>query len=262
MSLHGLPSSLTAIGGSAFADCTGITSLHGLPSSLTTIKRFAFAGCSGITSLDGLPSSLTVIGETAFSGCTAITSIGSGFDVDCDIHPNTFNHCPQLQAAAAETRHSDVGTWGKAVWQYIRLRLAVIQSVHTAYRVIDAHGDATAAPLHSLLRLLASVPNSGDNRSPFKASQVLRRIVDYVGKGFAILGNESSVERLNRSIAELRQTFAAQQETNATQQETISTLQEANSTLQETISSQQETIASLRLASAPPGTLSKRQKKS
>jgi hypothetical protein len=206
-------SSLTTIKERAFEGCTGITSLHGLPSSLTMIGNHAFYGCTGITSLDGLPSSLTAIGGAAFYGCTAITSIGSGFNTDCNIQPNAFIHCPLLEAALAKTRHSSIEAWGKAFWQYSRLRLAVIQSVHTAYRVIDAHGEATAAPLHSLLRLLASVPNSGDNHSPFKASQVLRRIVDYVGVGFALVGNERTIERLNRSNADIRLAYATQHST-------------------------------------------------
>jgi hypothetical protein len=114
--------------------------------------------------------------------------------------------------------------------------------------VIDAHGDATAAPVHSLLRLLASVPNSGDNHSPFKASQVLRRIVDFVGVGFALLGNESAFERLYRINAELRRA-------NATQRETISLQQEM-------IASQQEMIASTRSTPGLPGSPGKRRKKS
>jgi hypothetical protein len=126
--------------------------------------------------------------------------------------------------------HGDIESWGKATWATWQrtsgLRLAVIQCVQIAYRIIDAHGDAATAPLRPLLRHLASVPNSGDNRSPFKASQVLRRIVEYVGVGFF------SIEGLNRRNAKLRRALATQRETIAELLTNSARLLESNARLQ------------------------------
>ena len=64
--------SVTSIGVSAFADCTGLTSVT-IPNSVTSIEGFAFSHCYGLTSII-IPNSVTSIGEFAFDGC-AITSI-------------------------------------------------------------------------------------------------------------------------------------------------------------------------------------------
>jgi hypothetical protein len=189
-SLEGLPSTLTSIGGSAFERCVGITSLHGLPSTLASIADHAFAGCSGIASLEGLPSALALIGAHAFDGCAGIASVGRGFTPECYIHYNAFRNCPQLEAAAdnhfasLERFCPTVEKYGKAVWRLelaCNLRCTVLASVQTARRLID---DTVACPphdVHPLLRRLAKVPSSEDNKRPYYESQVLRHIVAFVG---------------------------------------------------------------------------------
>ncbi len=62
-----------SIGGSAFSDCSGLTSIT-IPDSLTSIGSRAFDGCSGLTSIV-IPDSVTSIGYRAFSGCSGLTSI-------------------------------------------------------------------------------------------------------------------------------------------------------------------------------------------
>ena len=69
----GITYSVTSIDGSAFRNCSGLTSLT-IPNSVTYIDGSAFRGCSGLTSL-AIPSSVTSIGEQAFSGCNALESI-------------------------------------------------------------------------------------------------------------------------------------------------------------------------------------------
>jgi len=64
---------ITGIGGSAFRECTNLTSVQ-LPASLTTIGGGAFSGCKGLTSVQ-FPESLTTIDEEAFKGCTGLTSV-------------------------------------------------------------------------------------------------------------------------------------------------------------------------------------------
>jgi len=68
-----IPSSVTSIGGAAFAFCSGLTSIT-IPSSVTSIGNYAFAYCSGLTSVT-IPSSVTSIGEGTFAYCSGLTSV-------------------------------------------------------------------------------------------------------------------------------------------------------------------------------------------
>ncbi len=74
-----IPNSVTSIGESAFAGCSGLTSGSGLtsvtiPNSVTSIGREAFVNCSGLTSVT-IPNSVTSIGDWAFRGCWGLTSV-------------------------------------------------------------------------------------------------------------------------------------------------------------------------------------------
>jgi hypothetical protein len=104
-----IPNSVTAIGNSAFSDCTGLTSVT-IPNSVTTIGNSAFYGCTGLTtinvdasnpnysSVDGvlfnklqdeliqyptrktendytIPNSVTSIENYAFYNCIGLTSV-------------------------------------------------------------------------------------------------------------------------------------------------------------------------------------------
>ena len=75
-----IPSTVTAIGDSAFAACTGLTSVS-IPPSVTYIGIQAFTGCTGLTGMS-IPYSVFSIGDYAFSGCTGIVS----FSVDAANH--------------------------------------------------------------------------------------------------------------------------------------------------------------------------------
>jgi hypothetical protein len=67
-----IPSSVTAIGVSAFFGC-GLTSIT-IPNGVTTIGDSAFSGCYGLTSIT-IPNSVTTIGSDAFNGCGRLTAI-------------------------------------------------------------------------------------------------------------------------------------------------------------------------------------------
>lgn len=67
-----LPSRTTAIGDSAFKNCTGLKSVI-IPDKVTSIGRYAFQGCTGITSIV-IPSRVDTIGICAFKNCTALSS--------------------------------------------------------------------------------------------------------------------------------------------------------------------------------------------
>jgi hypothetical protein len=64
---------VTAIGGSAFFECSSLTSVT-IPNSVTSIGSAAFAGCSSLTSVT-IPNSVTSIGNQAFRDCSSLMSI-------------------------------------------------------------------------------------------------------------------------------------------------------------------------------------------
>ena len=67
-----IPTSVTSIGGGAFNSCTSLTSIE-IPNSVTSIGSGAFS-YSGLTSVT-IPNSVTSISQEMFSGCTSLTSI-------------------------------------------------------------------------------------------------------------------------------------------------------------------------------------------
>ena len=70
-----IPNSVTSIGSSAFANCSGLTSVT-IGNSVTNIGSDAFSGCSGLTSVT-IPNSVTSIGSQAFIGVLNIVYSGS-----------------------------------------------------------------------------------------------------------------------------------------------------------------------------------------
>ena len=68
-----IPGSVTAIGESAFWDCSGLTGVI-IPSSVTAIGKHAFRYCRSLEAVT-IPSSVTAIGDYAFSGCSGLTGV-------------------------------------------------------------------------------------------------------------------------------------------------------------------------------------------
>ena len=65
--------SVTSIGGSAFSDCTSLTSIE-IPDSVTDIGYEAFYSCTSLKSIE-IPESVTTIHGWAFRRCTSLASI-------------------------------------------------------------------------------------------------------------------------------------------------------------------------------------------
>ena len=65
--------SVTAIGGCAFAGCSGLTSVT-IPNSVSKIYREAFRNCDGLTNII-IPNSVTYIGNVAFDGCSNLKNL-------------------------------------------------------------------------------------------------------------------------------------------------------------------------------------------
>ena len=80
--------SVTSIGESAFAGCSGLTSIT-IPDSVTSIDEYAFSGCSGLTSIT-IPGSVTSIGRSAFNYCHKLVEVINNSSLN--IKKGNFNY--------------------------------------------------------------------------------------------------------------------------------------------------------------------------
>ena len=102
-----IPDSVTGIGDSAFAYCTGLTSVT-IPNSVTSIGESAFADCTGLTSIT-IPNSVTSIDRYAFSDCTGLTSVTLPNSV-INISDDTFRRCRELKNINIPNSVTSIGT--------------------------------------------------------------------------------------------------------------------------------------------------------
>ena len=65
--------SVTAIGGGAFENCSGLTGSLSIPNPVTLVGGDAFWGCSGFTGSLTIPNSVTTIEPGAFGECSGFT---------------------------------------------------------------------------------------------------------------------------------------------------------------------------------------------
>ena len=68
-----IPSKITSIGDSAFADCTSLKVVN-MQTELATIGAYAFSGCSALTTIS-FPNSMTAIPDYAFYNCSSLETI-------------------------------------------------------------------------------------------------------------------------------------------------------------------------------------------
>ena len=87
------PSKIKEVWGSAFKECTSLTSIN-LPQTVETIGVNAFYGCTGLASIS-MPEKLTVIDQSTFYGCKALSSVHVGANVS-EIKVNAFYNCTSL----------------------------------------------------------------------------------------------------------------------------------------------------------------------
>ena len=97
---------VTSIGGSAFYDCTGLTSVT-IPNSVTSIGGSAFNGCSGLTSVT-IPNSVTSIGKSAFYYCSGLTSVTIPNSVT-SIGSTAFYYCSSLTSVTIPNSVTSIG---------------------------------------------------------------------------------------------------------------------------------------------------------
>ena len=99
---------VTAIGNSAFSDCSGLISID-IPNSVTSIGGGAFFYCSSLTSID-IPNSVTEIGMNAFNSCTGLTSIVMP-EYLTKINEGTFSDCTSLTGIDIPNSVTEIGNF-------------------------------------------------------------------------------------------------------------------------------------------------------
>jgi len=91
-----IANSVTAIGSYSFYYCSKLTSIT-LPDAITSMKTYAFAYCYNLASVT-LPGSLTSLSTNLFSGCSKLTSITISNSVTA-IGNSSFSSCSGLTSA-------------------------------------------------------------------------------------------------------------------------------------------------------------------
>lgn len=101
-----LPSSLTAIGDSAFSNCGSLMRLD-IPDGVTSIGSSAFSGCSALASVS-IPESVSSIGSSAFYECKRLTSVTIPEGVS-SIGDSTFQNCECLTSVSIPGSVTSIG---------------------------------------------------------------------------------------------------------------------------------------------------------
>ena len=76
VTIDGVDCTVTAIGNSAFKNCTSLRAIT-LPETVKRIDKYAFKGCKALTTVT-LPAGLEYIGLSAFHDCTRIQALNLG----------------------------------------------------------------------------------------------------------------------------------------------------------------------------------------
>ncbi|MTK52459.1 leucine-rich repeat protein [Paludibacter sp.] len=107
-SYHGTTYNVTAIGDSAFINCSGLTSVS-LTDSVTSIGRYAFYKCIGLSRLT-LPDAITTMGSFALANCSGLTSVTlpSGLK---SISNDLFVNCTKLTSIVIPPSVTSIGNF-------------------------------------------------------------------------------------------------------------------------------------------------------
>ena len=103
-----IPSSVTSIGDSVFDSCTALTSVN-IPTSVTSIGKSAFNSCTGLSSIT-IPAGVTSIGDYTFAYCTGLTGITIPASVT-SIGNCAFNSCTGLTSVTIPIGVTSIGYW-------------------------------------------------------------------------------------------------------------------------------------------------------
>lgn len=100
--------SVTAIGSSAFYNCTSLSSIT-IPNSVTSIQNDAFFGCSSLTSVT-IPSGITTISAGMFTSCTSLSSVTIPNSVT-SISAYAFRLCTSLSSITIPNSVTSIGAY-------------------------------------------------------------------------------------------------------------------------------------------------------
>lgn len=101
-----IPNSITEIGETVFAGCSGLTSLT-IPAGVTYIGENAFCECHGLTEVT-IPNSVLVIGGYAFGECHGLTNITIGNGVN-SLENSAFIGCKKLTSVTIPASVTSIG---------------------------------------------------------------------------------------------------------------------------------------------------------
>ena len=101
-----IPDSVTAIGDSAFSDCSSLSNIV-IPDSVTAIGDGAFWGCSSLPNIV-IPNSVTAIGKWAFYDCSSLPNIVISNSVT-KIGDYAFSDCSSLSNIVIPDSVTDIG---------------------------------------------------------------------------------------------------------------------------------------------------------
>jgi len=104
--INGTSYNVTAIGDSAFYNCSGLTSIS-IANSVTSIGRYSFCYCNKLTSLT-LPNAITSIGMSAFSACSSLASVTLPSSLT-SLSAYLFSDCSKLTAITIPNSVTAIG---------------------------------------------------------------------------------------------------------------------------------------------------------
>ena len=185
-----IPNSVTSIGGSAFSDCTVLTSVT-IPNSVTSIGRFAFSGCTGLLSVS-IPNSVTVIDESAFEGCIGLASLTLGNNVTT-IGEMAFTGCIGLSSVTIPNRVTNIDA--EAFSGCTSLTSLIIGNSVTNIKIAAFYG---CNNLTSIIVNSETPANLGNYESPLHRYVMIESVFEGVDKSNCILyvpyGSKSAYE--------------------------------------------------------------------
>lgn len=106
-----IPSSVISISGSAFANCTKLTSVSfASDSQLTTLGYEAFSGCTALTAIT-LPSSVVTVGDRVFKNDTVLSNVSYTAGITTLNGADIFEGCTALKSFTIPDTVTNIGDY-------------------------------------------------------------------------------------------------------------------------------------------------------